>query len=143
MSSDSQCLYSTPIDIPKTLRSLSQQSSDSSLNRALTYVAREVSGRLERADFFPVNSNNEPVETIAIRAIEPEYKFTIPVEQLTARELEVLQLIVDGHNNSAIARKLYITEGTVKAHVGNILKKLCVNDRTQAAIRALRCGLVQ
>jgi DNA-binding NarL/FixJ family response regulator len=43
---------------------------------------------------------------------------------LTARELEVLQMIVDGHNNIAITRKLYITVGTVKTHVRNILKKL-------------------
>ena len=64
------------------------------------------------------------------------------VEPLTARELEVLQLIVDGYNNSTISGKLYITQGTVKTHVRNVLRKLCVEDRTQAAIRALRSGLV-
>ncbi len=60
---------------------------------------------------------------------------------LTERELEVLQLIVDGNSNAAIADKLFITVGTVKTHVRNILNKLCADDRTQAAVRALRTGL--
>lgn len=61
---------------------------------------------------------------------------------LTERELEVLQLIVEGCSNALIAEKLYITVGTVKTHVRNILNKLCADDRTQAAVRALRSGLV-
>ncbi|WP_026735146.1 response regulator [Fischerella sp. PCC 9605] len=60
---------------------------------------------------------------------------------LTERELEVLQLIVEGCSNAVIAKKLYITVGTVKTHVRNILNKLCADDRTQAAVRALRSGL--
>jgi DNA-binding NarL/FixJ family response regulator len=85
---------------------------------------------------------NHSAKTIAIRAIELEYKQIINVEPLTEREREVLQLIIDGLNNLAIAQKLHITTGTVKSHVRNILKKLCVHNRTQAAIRALRAGLV-
>ncbi|UKO95867.1 response regulator transcription factor [Nostoc sp. UHCC 0870] len=61
---------------------------------------------------------------------------------LTERELEVLQLIVEGCSNALIAERLYITIGTVKTHVRNILNKLCADDRTQAAVRALRSGLV-
>ncbi|BAY07766.1 response regulator transcription factor [Calothrix sp. NIES-2098] len=61
---------------------------------------------------------------------------------LTERELEVLQLIVEGCSNAAIAERLFITVGTVKTHVRNILNKLCADDRTQAAVRALRSGLV-
>ncbi|MEB3160827.1 MAG: response regulator transcription factor [Synechocystis sp.] len=61
---------------------------------------------------------------------------------LTDRELEVLQLIVDGCSNADIADALYITVGTVKTHVRNILNKLSADDRTQAAVRALRSGLV-
>ena len=61
---------------------------------------------------------------------------------LTERELEVLHLIVEGCSNAIIANKLYITVGTVKTHVRNILNKLCADDRTQAAVRALRSGLV-
>ena len=62
---------------------------------------------------------------------------------LTEREREILQLIVDGLSNAAIAQKLYITVGTVKTHVRNILSKLGANDRAQAAVRALRSGLAQ
>ncbi|MDD1416264.1 response regulator transcription factor [Dolichospermum sp. ST_con] len=61
---------------------------------------------------------------------------------LTARELEVLQLIAGGCSNAKIAKKLYITTGTVKTHVGNIMNKLCAKDRTEAAVIALRSGLV-
>jgi DNA-binding NarL/FixJ family response regulator len=48
---------------------------------------------------------------------------------------------VGGYSNTAIAKELYITVGTVKTHVRNILKKLCAEDRTQAALRAFRSGL--
>ncbi|MBI5933532.1 MAG: response regulator transcription factor [Chloroflexi bacterium] len=57
---------------------------------------------------------------------------------LTEREQEVLQLIADGKNNREIAEKLVISEKTVKTHVSNILAKLNLDDRTQAAIYALR-----
>ena len=67
---------------------------------------------------------------------------TIEPYTLTERELEVLQLIVEGCSNAIIAERLYITVGTVKTHVRNILNKLCADDRTQAAVRALRSGLV-
>jgi DNA-binding NarL/FixJ family response regulator len=67
----------------------------------------------------------------------------VPAYPLTERELEVLRLIVDGCSNAQIAEQLYITVGTVKTHVRNILNKLCADDRTQVAVRALRTGLVQ
>lgn len=66
----------------------------------------------------------------------------LATEALTERELEVLELIVAGCSNAEIAEKLYITVGTVKTHVRSILNKLCASDRTQAAVRALRSGLV-
>lgn len=81
-------------------------------------------------------------KTVSINAAEPEYNQIIEAYPLTERELEVLQLIVDGCSNASIAEKLYITVGTVKTHVRNILNKLCADDRTQAAVRALRSGLV-
>jgi NarL family two-component system response regulator LiaR len=61
---------------------------------------------------------------------------------LTARELEVLRLIAQGKSNREIAQALTISEKTVKTHVSNILSKLHVDDRTQAAIYALKEGLV-
>jgi len=142
MSSDLQCLDSTLIDSPEMLWSLPQHSCSPSLNHVFPYIAQVVAGLLQQSDSFSINRSNNHVETIAIRAIEPEYKFIITIEPLTSRELEVLQLIVAGHSNRSIAKKLYISVGTVKSHVRNVLKKLCASDRTQAAIRALRSGLV-
>ena len=62
---------------------------------------------------------------------------------LTARELSVLELIAQGLSNKAIARQLSLTEGTVKGYVSQILQKMGINDRTQAAMAAVRRGLVQ
>ena len=61
---------------------------------------------------------------------------------LSERELDVLRLIADGLSNAEIARKLIISEKTVKGHVSNILGKLHMLDRTQAAVFAWRQGLV-
>ncbi len=61
---------------------------------------------------------------------------------LTAREYEVLKLVVDGKSNQQIASELNISEHTSKAHVCNIIQKLVVDDRTQAAVKAIREGIV-
>ena len=60
---------------------------------------------------------------------------------LTQREYEVLKLVVDGKSNNEIAQELTISEHTAKAHVCNIIQKLVVDDRTQAAVKALKEGL--
>jgi NarL family two-component system response regulator LiaR len=60
---------------------------------------------------------------------------------LTDRELDVIRLIADGSSNQAIAKKLVISEKTVKTHVSNILGKLNMQDRTQLAIYAIKNGL--
>lgn len=62
---------------------------------------------------------------------------------LTARELEVLRLIATGRSNREISRELDIAEKTVKTHVSNVLSKLGVHDRTQAALYAVEHGLAQ
>ena len=61
---------------------------------------------------------------------------------LTEREYQVLKLLVNGSSNSDIAVELCISEHTAKAHVCNIIQKLVVDDRTQAAVKAIREGLV-
>ncbi|MEM9568837.1 MAG: response regulator transcription factor [Cyanobacteria bacterium P01_E01_bin.34] len=100
-----------------------------------------VPGQLSNpSDDAPGNSEGD-VATIA--AIEPEYRDLIDNAPLTDRELEVLEQIVDGCSNATIAERLYITVGTVKTHVRSIMNKLCADDRTQAAVRALRSGLVK
>lgn len=63
--------------------------------------------------------------------------------ELSERELDVLRLIADGANNSSIAAQLVISEKTVKSHVSNILSKLHLADRTQAAVLAWREGVVR
>lgn len=63
--------------------------------------------------------------------------------KLTEREIEVLRLIGNGLNNSDIAGRLHLSEGTVRNHVSAVLLKLGVSDRTQAAILAIRHGLDQ
>ena len=64
-----------------------------------------------------------------------------PADALTRREGEVLELIARGLSNKRIARELGIAEKTVKTHVGHVLAKLGVTDRTQAALHAVRAGL--
>jgi two-component system NarL family response regulator len=60
---------------------------------------------------------------------------------LSDRELEVIRLIASGQSNQKISTLLHISESTVKFHVNNILCKLGVNDRTQAALAALKRGI--
>ena len=110
-----------------------------SLNQAFSVVAQEVMDLLKQDHHD--HMSDDLAETIMIRAVEPEYRRILDIEPLTAREREVLQLIVDGFSNHMISESLYVTVGTVKTHIRHILKKLYVSDRTQAAILALRAGL--
>lgn len=66
-----------------------------------------------------------------------------PFAELSERELEVLRLIAQGLSNAIIGERLFISEKTVKSHVGNILSKLHLADRTQAAVYAWREGFVK
>lgn len=75
-------------------------------------------------------------------ALPPEPATDLPIEPLSERERDVLRLIVNGLNNSAIAETLSVSLPTVKTHVQHILQKLHVSDRTQAALLAVRTGLV-
>ena len=63
-------------------------------------------------------------------------------EELSERELDVLEQIVEGHSNQEIGRRLFISADTVKTHIKHIMEKLAVSDRTQAAVKAVRQGLV-
>lgn len=65
------------------------------------------------------------------------------VEPLTPREMDVLRLLVEGLTNQAIAQTLTLSPGTVKSYLQGIFQKLEVSDRTQAAVKAIRLGLVK
>lgn len=86
--------------------------------------------------------------TIAGKVLNQYAKGNTPVksepesESLSPRELEVLALLVEGLSNRAIASRLSISLSTVKTHVANILTKLAVDDRTNAAVKAMREGLI-
>ncbi|HEY9828210.1 MAG TPA: response regulator transcription factor, partial [Stenomitos sp.] len=80
--------------------------------------------------------------SVLIQGIDSDHEKLLSNDPLTERELEILHLIVQGCSNAAISERLYITVGTVKTHVRNILNKLSADDRTEAAVLALRSGLV-
>lgn len=87
-----------------------------------------------------------------LATIEPEWSAALlpdrslqpppPAEELTPREREVLQLLAEGLANKAIARRLDISEHTVKFHVNAIMSKLGAQSRTEAVVRATRLGLI-
>jgi DNA-binding NarL/FixJ family response regulator len=93
--------------------------------RGDTHVDPEVAGKL----FTHVARSSTPQDTTV-------------AENLSERELEVLKLIAQGITNAEIAERLFLTRGTVRNYVSAVLAKLEVEDRTQAAILAVRHGLV-
>ena len=113
---------------------------------AISYLLKDVQPE-ELARAIRAAQRNEAVlhSEVAAKLMQ---EFTQPrpsedsVEQLTEREMDVLRLIAKGQSNKEIADTLIISEKTVKTHVSNILSKLHLADRTQAAIYALRQRLV-
>lgn len=105
-------------------------------------IARIVLQQAKQNPPLPQLSITTDTNKVSSELSSQEDEEIIGAYTLTERELEVLQLIVEGCSNAVIADRLFITVGTVKTHVRNILNKLCADDRTQAAVRALRSGLV-
>ncbi len=77
------------------------------------------------------------------REIASEIAFHAGEEPLTAREIEILQLVADGKANKEIAVRLTLSEETVKGYMKSIFAKLDVNDRTQAVTVAVRRGIIE
>ncbi|MDV2993955.1 MAG: Transcriptional regulatory protein DegU [Chroococcidiopsis sp. SAG 2025] len=115
---------------------------DPAIARIVLQQVKPAPAEVPAAVVAEVSKEDKDSKTVAIHAADEDYDQMLAAYPLTERELEVLQLIVEGCSNAVIAEKLYITVGTVKTHVRNILNKLCADDRTQAAVRALRSGLV-
>ena len=103
--------------------------------------------RVERGE-FPINDRVLDSPQMAFRLLDQFRKLDPKVEAqifspLTPRELEILETVARGQSNKEIARTLGISDQTVKNHVTAILRKLAVNDRTQAVIQAIRHGWVK
>ncbi|SFB09588.1 MULTISPECIES: response regulator transcription factor [unclassified Bacillus (in: firmicutes)] len=84
---------------------------------------------------------SELKKTRTIENVNDKVEFPKELEELTERETDVLQQLGFGLSNKEIANLLFITEGTVKNHVSNLINKLGLRDRTQAAIFAVRYGI--
>jgi NarL family two-component system response regulator LiaR len=113
---------------------------------ALSYLLKDV-GTATLADAVRKAAQGEAVmhPQVAARVVQ-ELQSTpqlVTVPGLSEREYDVLRLIASGRSNNAIAEQLVISENTVKSHVSNILSKLHLADRTQAAIYAWREGVVK
>jgi len=115
---------------------------------ALSYVLKDI-GPEELAEVIRKAAQGEAVlnPRVAARLIQEiqgrRDLSTNPFTELSDREMEVLRLIASGSSNAEIAEKLVISEKTVKGHVSNILSKLHLVDRTQAAVYAWREGIVR
>ena len=88
------------------------------------------------------NIARDVLDILQTKGIAAENKTPNNIFNLTAREREILKLIAEGRSNKDIAEKLVLSLHTVKNHVKNIIQKLAVDDRTQAAILALKENLI-
>ena len=138
---------------------LTSHINESELNASLAaganaYVIKDISTEFLMSIIKMIKSGAMWIDPKVVPFIRDKNNGVIPSRQLsrsafrqnhsnlTQREYEVLRLVVDGQSNSQIAKTLTISEHTAKAHVCNIIQKLVVDDRTQAAVKALKEGLV-
>ena len=131
-----------------------QSRMDSLLAGAKAYVMKDINIEILRMIIKTVKDGAMWIDPKVVPILRDKNCGIIPPRQmsramfkeqhanLTQREYEVLKLVVDGKSNSQIAQELTISEHTAKAHVCNIIQKLVVDDRTQAAVKALKEGLV-
>lgn len=123
-------------------------------NGALAYVLKDISSDSLNMIIRSVNRGSMWLDGRAVNILKNAKNTIIPQKassrasfrarhnNLTEREYEVLKLVVDGKSNHEIANELHISEHTSKAHVCSIIQKLVVDDRTQAAVKAIKEGLV-
>ncbi|MEM7333564.1 MAG: response regulator transcription factor [Chloroflexota bacterium] len=115
---------------------------------ALSYLLKSVKAP-ELADAIRKAANNEAVlhPRVASRVVKELHGSRLdelnPFTELSEREMEVLQLVAQGLSNQEIAEKLHVAPKTVRSHTSNILSKLHLQDRTQAAVYAWQQGIVR
>jgi DNA-binding NarL/FixJ family response regulator len=134
-----QLLKVTEVDLPILALGPGALSAEALAAGAAGFLRRETSGARLRAALEAVALGlqvTEPATLPGTEARGPE------PEELTAREMEVLQLLVEGLPNKEIARRLGISEHTVKFHVTTVLGKLGARTRTEAVTRAIRQGVI-
>jgi len=118
---------------------------------AAGFVLKDIARQELLATIYAVASGASMVDRdflqTVLRSLESERDVKdLPLETLeplTARETDILRLMVEGLTNQAIAQVLSLSAGTVKGYAHTILQKLGTNDRTQAAVKAIRLGLVK
>ena len=127
---------------------------DSLLAGANAYIMNDINTDFLKTIIKTIKQGAMWIDPLAVPYIREKNSGIIPPRQLsrasfkekhanlTQREYEVLKLVVDGMTNQEIANELTISEHTAKAHVCNIIQKLVVDDRTQAAVKAIKEGLV-
>lgn len=138
---------------------LTSHTTENEVSQALSlgvyaYVIKDVNTEILKMVIKSVNQGAVWFDPHIVPHLRGKNGTTIPIKKtgraafksqhanLTEREYEVLKLVVDGKSNNDIANLLSISEHTAKAHVCNIIQKLVVDDRTQAAVKALKEGLV-
>ena len=127
---------------------------DSLESGACAYVMKDINTDILKMIIQTIKEGAMWIDPLAVPILRDKNQGVIPQRQmsramfrqqhadLTQREYEVLKLIVEGKSNNEIAEELTISSHTAKAHVCNIIQKLLVDDRTQAAVKALKEGLV-
>ncbi len=110
---------------------------------AISYLLKNVSGE-ELVDAIRAASTGQSVlaPEAAQALVENRAKPRVPGDDLTRRELEVLELMVRGLSNNELAEELIVSQSTIKFHVSNIISKLEASSRTEAVAKALRHNLV-
>jgi DNA-binding NarL/FixJ family response regulator len=107
----------------------------------ITSGSAAVNGGNETDRDFGASQEKEP-SAILSEVSASAFSNRGPYESLSAREVEVLSLLVEGQTNKEIGGKLHITRDTVKTHIRHIMEKLAASDRTDAAVKAIRHKLV-
>ena len=127
---------------------------DSLQSGACAYVMKDINTDVLKMIIKTIKEGAMWIDPLAVPILRDKNCGIVPQRQmsramfrkqhanLTQREYEVLKLVVDGKSNNEIAEALTISSHTAKAHVCNIIQKLVVDDRTQAAVKALKEGLV-